>query len=340
MTVQISRNALLASALLACASCGGDSGGGGSTPISVLPTPTPTPTPTSSPTPEPPPFEPVLGSLFEGPSYNDSLIVVGKGYTFDYRNRYNGAMDISNLADADDFTIAFDQASGGYRVSASLAGSGMLYRVSEIEESSSPENGIEHYRAVVADSESAARGVPAELGILPGLANNRFQYVAVATPWISVETSSTTSSFYLGNFGVAQPTLPADKPSVGTASYSGSLYGFFDQDPGGTGLSGEVELSVDYGSNAVSGTLTTQFWCFMGCSYPAEEFALTAGESGADSDFSGEIVRSGLPSNGRFDGIFAGPNAGELVMRVAFPYLNKDLGRWMTFGGIIVAKRN
>lgn len=340
MTLQITRNALLATTLLVCTSCGGESGGGGSTPVSLSPTPGPTPTPTASPTPEPPPFEPVLGQLYEGPNYNDSLVVLGKGYTYDHRTYLTGSWDVTNAADADDFTVAFDQTLGGYRMSAALAGTGMLYRVSEIAQSVFPDTAVDSYNAVVADSQSAARGAQTEITITPGGSGNRFQYVAIAMPWLQIARNSTTSSMYFGNFGVAQPTLPADEPEDGSADYSGFLYGFFDEDAGGTGLFGEVALSVDFAQNSVNGNLTTEFWCFMGCSYPAQAFELRAGEIVDDHDFSGGIVKSGLPSEGHFDGIFAGPNAAELVMRVEFPYYNNDLNRWMMFGGIIVAKRD
>lgn len=314
------------------AACGG---GGG---IASAPTPVaaPAPSPTPPPTPLPPPaFAPQVAKIFSEPLYNPSLAVAGKGWQHEYAPNVAGT---HNLRDADSFSVSYDQATGTYQVSAPVAGSGTLYRISDYDLDPVGAN----FAAVVADSAGAASGVPGTMRVWASdQADSKYSYVSYAWLYADAPAGANLTTLAYGAFGIAQPTRAGEVPITGSARYSGHLFGQFAGDAGATWLSGTARFDFDFAQASLTGELKVTMPCMMGCLYDDVVYALADTRfARGDTNFSGNLTTAGAPSAGSFSGLFAGPAAAELMSQFQLPYFNPEYQRWMPAGGVILGKRD
>lgn len=344
----VSGRSMIPSAALAfcLAGCGGGGGGEGvaSTPPppvaappasggSVSPAPTPTPTPAPAPTPTPPATAQVA-TIFPGPLYNPLLAVAGKGWQFDHVPNVTGAHDVR---DADSFSASYDQASGSYRISAPVAGSGTLYRVGGLD----PDIIGTSFAAAVADSATAATGSAASMRILSSdQPASRYSYTSYAYLYADAPAERGMRTIAYGAFGIAQPTRPGDVPTTGSARYNGDVIGHFAGDAGATWLSGIARFDFDFARAALNGDMTLNVQCFMGCSFNSVNYLLADTHfTRGDTRFGGNLALAGQPPTGSFSGLFAGPGAVELMSAFRLSFFNPVYGQTMDAGGVILGKR-
>lgn len=337
------RSMIASAALALClAACGGGGGGVSSTPppVAAPPTsgvPSPTPTPPSPLTPPPsstPPAVPQVATIFFEPLYNPALAVAGKGWQFDYVPNVEGARDIR---DADSFSAHYDLASGSYRVSAPIAGSGTLYRIGGLD----PDAMGTSFAATLADSATAATGADASMRVLssdqPG---SRYSYTSFVYLYDDAPAGQDMRTVTYGAFGIAQPTRPGDVPTTGSARYNGDVIGHFAGDAGATWLSGTARFDFDFANASLTGDMALGIQCFMGCAYSSVNYRLADTRfTQGDTRFSGQLAIPGQPASGSFSGFFAGPGAVELLSAFRLSFFNPAYGQTMDAGGVILGKR-
>jgi hypothetical protein len=314
-------------------------GGGGAGPIAsapppvAAPAPTPAPSPAPPPAPPPPAFAAVPATIFREPLYNPQLTVLGKGWQYDYRPNIGGAL---NLRDTDTLKVSYDAASQTYLVTAPVAGSGTLMQTRAAESYPFP-------ATIPADLSSSApknyccATLAVEAADRP---QSRYSYVSLVELYAPALASAEFTTIGYGTFGIAQATSAGEVPTTGTARYSGHVLGHFAGDSGATWIDGKARFDFDFARATLTGDLKVTMQCMMGCLYDpvAYTFANTVVARGADG-FSGQLNTPGAPSAGSFIGIFAGPNAAELLSAFQMPFFNGDSRQWMNAGGAIVGKR-
>jgi hypothetical protein len=322
-------------ALILAFSLGGCGGGGerlasasGSAPIPVPPPPPPPP-----PTTSPPAYAPRAATIFAEPLYNPDLVVVGKGWQNEFVR--NTSEPARNVRDADGLSFSYDAASKTYQVSAPLVGSGRLDQVSDYA------NGQFGTQLLAEPSnKTPSPSMDAALTMsAPDRPGAKYSYVSFVDLYWMVPGPDLDTYAY-GSFGLAQPTKAGDVPVSGTARYNGDLFGHIAGDAGATWIAGSARFDFDFARALLSGELKAGLQCMMGCSpdITTYSFADTRFVLGATS-FSGRLDSPGAPSSGSFSGIFAGPNAAELVSRFEMPFFSNQTGKWMSAGGVIAAKR-
>lgn len=333
---------ILASALSACGGGGAVTNGGLVTVAPPPPSPSPSPAPSPAPSPSPgpiiDPFEPVPATIFADPLYNPELTVLGNGWQYDYVPNTAGAR---NLREEDGLTITYDQATGTYLVTAPLAGSGTIMQTGE--RSTYPfhyPTGISGFPADPTDklpTNYCCNTLSISGSDQPG---SRYSYVSFASLYASASTSSNLDTVAYGTFAVVQPTRAGDVPTVGTARYSGDMFGNLAGDSAATWIDGTAIFDFDFARGSLSGEMTVSTRCFMGCLYPDAKYTFTNTLFASGStNFSGSLSTAGAPGNGSFSGIFAGPFANELAAEFEMPFLHPERQVWVTASGVIAGKR-
>lgn len=322
--------------------CGGGGGGVASAPT-PLPTPTstatPAPTPSLPPTPTPPAFQPVAATIFPEPLYNPQLAVTGKGWQHDYVPNTAGAR---NLRDADNFNVSYDQASGTYKVSVPVAGSGTIMRTGEYSTYPfSYPTSLPGFPADPSNKNATSYCCNALSISASDRPQTRYTYVSFVDFYAPTSAGSNLDTIAYGTFAVGQPTKAGDVPVSGTARYTGNVFGHFAGDAGATWIEGTSRFDFDFARALLTGDMALAMRCMMGCSYDSVTYTLTDTRftQGATT-FSGSLATAGAPSSGSFSGLFAGPGAIEIMSQFQLPFFHPEYQRWMTAGGAIAGKRD
>lgn len=275
-----------------------------------------------------------MATIFPTPLYNPALAVAGKGWQFDYVPNVAGAHDVR---DADGFSASYDQASGSYRISAPVTGSGTLHRVGGLD----PDMLGTSFAATVADSAAAATGAAASMRVLSAdQPASRYSYTSFAYLYADAPAGQTMRTVAYGAFGIAQPTRPGDVPTTGSARYNGDVIGHFAGDAGATWLSGTARFDFDFARAALNGDMTLNVQCLMGCSYSSVSYLLADTRfTRGDTRFSGNFAMPGQSPSGSFSGLFSGPGAAELLSAFQLSFFNPVYGQTMDAGGVILGKR-
>ena len=168
----------------------------------------------------------------------------------------------------------------------------------------------------------------------PASNSARYQYSNLA-PWRVGSVSGYTA------FGMATPA--SGVPVTGSASYQGMIEGGttetysdgFEIAPGY--VAGSINLSFDFGSGSLSGSISPTVYLAGTHVLPALTFTDTVYSTGSAS-FSGRFSTS-LAGPNSFAGLFTGPAAQELIGRFEFPYSSPVDGGAERAAGAFVAKR-
>ena len=140
--------------------------------------------------------------------------------------------------------------------------------------------------------------------------------------------------------GIAQPTPAAGIPATGTRRYTGTLLAHIEQDAGSFVI-GTLVIDADFAGGTMSGSLSLEHVCFMGCAYPRMSYPLSnfVYARGA-TEFSGSTTTTGAPSPGSFSGRFAGPAAEELIISFRSPYRDPDRNIWVSISGVALGRQS
>lgn len=336
-----------ATSLAACS--GGYAGGLASAPppsiapsAAPAPAPAPTPSPTPAPAPSPAPTvatQPTVATIFRDPLYNPELAVVGKGWQHEYVPNQAGAL---KLRDADDFSVSYDVASKSYQISVPVAGSGTIMRTSEYGTYpwgyASALPGFSAEPSSKSPTNYCCEALSISASDHP---QSQYSYVSFVDFFAPGPTGSNTIAY--GTFAVAQPTKIGEVPVTGTARYTGTVFGHFAGDAGATWVEGTSRFDFDFAQVLLTGDVTLSMRCIMGCSYENYDITYNLTNtifSRGSTTFSGSLTATGIPSNGTFAGLFAGPGAVEMLAQFEAPFFNPEFQRWMTAGGAIAGKRD
>ena len=302
-------------------------------------TPAPLPPPPAPP-PPPPPFVAEKASIFSQPLLTTTLAVAGKGWALDQTDNANHAdgSGISNIRDADGFEANYDPVAQSYTITLPNSGTGILFQTTQIR-NWSEEFGTTFGGTIARDAASAQGNTELEI-LKPEVAGAKYRYVSFAN-WLAgarIDNSSSTLSY--GVYGIAQPTPAGNVPVSGTARYDGHISGYMAGNAADF-LSGTARFDFDFSSAQVTGNMAVSLSCFMGCSYSSTNYTFEDTVFGVGStSFSGRLISEGIPSAGYFSGLFAGPEASELMASFKMPFFNQDQNRWVQAGGVVLAKKN
>jgi len=169
---------------------------------------------------------------------------------------------------------------------------------------------------------------------------SRYRYSNIAS-W----RAGNTSGNEWGNVAAfGTPTPATGVPLNGTARYDGVARGIADVPNSGWGevattpLSGTVELNFNFGTGALSGSLTLSSACDCTKNFalPTLTFANMSFAPGSQA-FSGDFATTAVGANA-FDGLFTGPGAEELIGRWTVPFLlegttHQAWGAWIAKKG-------
>jgi len=144
-------------------------------------------------------------------------------------------------------------------------------------------------------------------------------------------------------FGI--PTSAGGVPTIGTATYAGTLdgktnetYDDFLAGPNFEGrIQGSIDLGFDFGAGTLSGTINPTL--FLGNTYNLApmQFTNTVYSSGSTT-FSGKFDNS-LAGMNSFAGQFTGPAAQELIGNFAFPYKSPVDSKTYQSAGAFIGKK-
>lgn len=331
---------IVAVATFALASCGGE--GISSTPVpsvAVAPAPAPTPAPVPAPPPAPPPSSPPptskIATIFAEPLYNTDLAVVGKGWQFDYVP--NGSAPPQNKRDSGPLNIRYDAPTKSYLVDIPLAGSGTLMQV----EATGLSGDASTYGADPSNK-AATTYCCATLSVMPAdRPDSRYSYVSFLDLYASSAVGPALDTVAYGSFAVAQPTRAGDVPTTGKGRFTGDVFGTFTGDAYASWITGTAKLDFDFAAATLTGDLSMQIQCMMGCTYPGVVYSLSDTRFvRGGATFGGDLITGGAPARGNFSGLFAGPGAAELVAAFQTPFFNPEFQQWIDVRGVIAGKRN
>ena len=309
---------LIGGAAAALGACGG---GGGGEVASIPPAPVapvaPPPTPTAPVVPPPVPAGPI-GLVSDAP-----FKVVGayeKG-------------DGSLAAGADLVQFAYSAATNSYTISLPDYQSGQLLTKSgngSFQPGSTTWSSLTStWNEVTAGSSTSVQPVYVTLG---WPASSGYKYSGTGS-WIP--KGSTTGALSIGVFAYGIPTAIGNVPTLGAATYTGSISG---QDSLGIGIFGSVTLNFDFTAGTLSGAMQPAFATWDPTPIGTYTFRDTVYSAGSTS-FSGAFRVDGAPVPSSFQGSFNGPQAAELMAHWTAPFVFPGTGQTGTMSGIWVAKR-
>lgn len=146
--------------------------------------------------------------------------------------------------------------------------------------------------------------------------------------------------FQYADFVFGQPTPVADIPLSGSAGYSGSVSA--SNSPGSVTIDGKASLSIEFGTTAVSGSLSS-LTKYVDDGWSAQTIALpdyvVAGTLKPDGGLAGSLVPNANADdwiNGQWSGSLYGPGAAEIGAVLSLP----NSGYSAPFIGTLAAKRN
>ena len=162
-------------------------------------------------------------------------------------------------------------------------------------------------------------------------------------------TNSATTPFAAIAYGRLTDTA---LPTSGSASFAGTYAGMFrraDVSPANTVLyriRGNAALDANFGANTVSGSIINRkFYDLSGVwdtSFTLSDVALASGSIDATGGFSG-LTSGGqitggawLETTGAYQGVFAGPTAGEAVGGVLIDHAQLNANPFIEIGGFFV----
>ena len=324
-------HSLLGSAALSltlCA-CGGGGGGVASTPP---PTVTPSPTPTPTPTPGTQPLPPAHIALVSSQPF------AALGVTDAYSLNPSGGRTRVTGPSAADVQFSYDPSSNSYRVSLPAFQSGSLANTQY--GGSAGQVATESASQVTVGSSDALQPVLVTLPV-PGSSFSPYTYTSFG--WWDGTTGQAADGQSLrseGMFAYGIPTQPGDVPITGSASYGAEIHATLGDVDYPT-VSGEANLSFDFGAGTLSGSMHPRIAdSFDGIFVDYGQYAFTQTVySTGSTTFSGKFVVPGLPNaDSFFNGNFTGPNAAELMARFVAPFLHD--GQQGTISGIWIGKKN
>lgn len=327
----------LAAALVSCGGGGSGSAGGSGVivPPSVPAPPTPPPPP-PTPTPTPPPptsITPVAGQIFANPSLTPTLFAVARGWQFDYTG---GQGPLTNSQLSEEAGATYMAGSSSYQLTIPLLGTNTLYQT--FTATDRPEIGGTAYIGTTAASPAAAQSGTDLLVLRPG-SGTPYTYASLVSWYTVQELGGGLFRNSYGVLGLAQPTAAAGIPASGARRYSGTVLAHIERDAGSFVI-GTIMIDADFTAGTLSGSLTLQHVCFMGCSYPTvsyplSNFVYTRG----GTEFSGVTTAGGAPGQGSFSGRFAGPAAEEMVVSFRAPYRDPDRNIQVSISGVALARQ-
>lgn len=338
------RQLILGSAIAAVAmlsACGGGGSGASSAPpVTVTPTPAPTPPPTPTPTPPPPPaFSPVAGQIFADVQNLQNLHVAGRAWTSDYAP--DGRTPPTNIRDGGTLAVSYEAATNSYRLDAPSIGSGTLFQTG------APYTSVHGFGKVfparlAADAAAAAPGSGASFGDFEVLKTRSEQNPFVDVAWIAWygdrEAGTNLRSGTIGVAGIARPSPAAVLPGMEARRYSLRTLAYIGGNFGDS-VTGTGTFEVAASAGAMTGTVDLALSCFMGCAYPTRAAQLSSsGVAAGSTQFAGEFTVSGTSTRGTYQGIFAGPNANELLIAFEAPYFYPERSTWVTIRGVMLGR--
>jgi hypothetical protein len=308
MRLQRTRTLVAVSVItLALAGCGG--GGGG---MSFIPTPPTTPTPT----PTPPPETAALSFIIAAAVPDQPFATMGGIIRTD-----GNEIAFASTAQADQAHLRYDSESGQYQIEVPAGSSwqGLFYNPSQ-------GNFFTH-------------GDSSPFILFPQSAATGYQYSALATVF---QDPSPAGVYAAGNaFGILTPAGAV--PTIGSATYNGSIAGFTTEAVSDFGawsaarVDGSIALSFNFGGGTLSGAISpnitngTNSYALSPLSFTNTIF------SAGSTTFSGQFSTA-LPGANAFSGQFTGPAAQELIGSFLFPYTSHDNGNVYQATGGFVAK--
>lgn len=310
---------------LALTACGG--GGGSGTGVALTPpspTPPPPAPPPTSPTPPPLPSAPI-GLQSNAPFATVSAWTDGWG-------------SLNTQTDA--VKIAYSAAENRYTVTLPTYQEGRL--VPRSGNGSFGSNGWINLSSTNSDlTLGAGPAIQQVIVTLDWPASSPFTYTSFGS-WAGPLPMGEIQ----GVFAYGIPTLGADMPVTGSASYGGEIRGFTDGlPPGGSGsvaplsVFGSVLLSFDFGAGTLSGQMNPEIapvWDPV--SLGTYTFRNTVYSSGSTT-FSGAFSVPGSNSASSFSGRFTGPQAAELLANWTAPYIYPGTTHEGMMSGAWIAKR-
>ena len=312
---------------LATAACGGGDGGLNSTPPpapapSTTPAPTPTPAAAVPPLPDGP-----IGLQSDRPFATFSVHTDGWG---------------TIATDADAVEIAYSAADGTYTLTLPEYEEGVLL----------PSGGNGSFDEL-GWINLQSTGSDLAIGAGP---ETQLAYVTLAWPKSSPYTYTSYGDWSgqlpmgqnRGVFAYGTPTVEGDVPRIGSASYSGEVWGLTNGEPTLSGgevgpvldVYGTVSLTFDFAAGTLAGEmLPTIYPEWDPVSLGRYTFRDTVYSSGSMT-FAGafEVPDSDSPSS--FLGRFTGPQAAELMANWRAPFRDPESGGWGTMSGVWIAKKD
>lgn len=309
------------------AACGGDG---------VNSAPPPAGAPTGN-TPTPTAFQPVEAKLLPSPPESGSLVAMGEGWQGETTILDPGFDVTVDVRDADNVSIEYDSAKGGYVLHLPDGVSGTVYQSSVAIKRPNPKyQGKAYFSAMIGDQPPEKATSGPLLVLQPGSDGNPYRYVTHA--WWDVGSGGSNGQWYHneGVFGFAIPTVAGDVPVTGSATYNADVIGVVEG--AGHEIGGAGRFDFDFASGALAGLLELNPICGLNCGYAGASYTDTSFARGATS-FSGKLKSSTVSGLGEFSGIFAGPGAAELLARFETPIFN-NAQQEVTVAGVILGKKN
>ncbi len=316
--VAVGASLVLPIALSACGG-GGQNVASAPPPVVVAPTPTPSPTPTPPPGPPPPPAGPV------GLVSNEPFAVLGVSSTYERTDATTWKVNEPERADISFSYRASDDlyviTLPGYRTGTLVP---RYYSGSFID--SSKWLAIYGTGNDLLDGETERQDANVFLSWPAGSLNpdEKLSYTSWGRWGDDHQFNGTANSGNLGYFAYGVPTVAADMPKSGLATYNARVIGSTDttypSDPFYTDyIDGTAQLRFDFSAGTLQGEMKPSI-CPWDC-YPlgVYSFIQTVYATGSTS-FSGQFSINGEAVPSWFEGSFNGPNAVELMARWRAPF--------------------
>ena len=310
------------------AGCGGDDTSR-APPVTSVPTPSPTPTPT----PPPPPFTPVLAQIFENPTLTSDFFITGGGWLRDTLSNESRELVIDKTF----LDLSWDAAVGGYRMTSTEYGSGIVMRTGQYFPPGLAEPGP--FYGSVFQAALQGQSDPWQFGMTmmeTRLDSDPYRYVTVFDPYKYQARPDGTSRESWAWVGAAQQTPAGKVPTTGVARYLGDLAGATG-DGWWTSVVGAADFEVDYASRTITGTFDIYVQCFMGCYYPPTRYTLSNGTlDPSDGTITTELAG---PAPGELRGVLAGPAGDEALLRFKFAFNNPEVTQVQQVGGVVLLRK-
>lgn len=280
--------------VLTTACGGGDGSSTGATPIVASP-PAPTPTPTATPTPAPTPT-PIAGAA--------AIQQVGEFAVLGYTKSYNTKADGS---DAQDIVETFEGTRFRYLASGVHE---VLFPLSEWSPlGTASRSGNSPFSSMSVNEPNGAKGFFL-LMLIPKVAELPLSHTGFAT-WYANRGTQLSGGRIMqltGSFAYGVATTPGELPSMGSKTFKG----FGDLE--GYGVTSPLQVTVDFATGKLTGTITPTFADWGGGTTPSGPYSfsgvLTAGATSVALDIA-------LPGGktGRIELVFTGPTGEEMMIR-------------------------